>query len=107
MSAPTQSAGEQGVEVVGSSESVSDIGAELPVRAPVQGADVGEAISTAEGQGDNVIDFPSVLALLSVVVPHDQVPVSVDAIFGGRDALDRATRLPRGDLLLFSPRQLG
>lgn len=79
--------------------------AELAVRAPVKCPQVAMHIQPAERGGMGVIDLPSVIALRAVMRPENEVPVSVDAVFGGRVALDRATSRPSGDLLLFCLRQ--
>ena len=67
----------------------------------MKGAVVMERIWTAQGGRDDVIDLPSILALRTVVGPEDQGPVSIDSIFGLREALDRATCRPSGELVLF------
>ena len=86
---------------------VSEKAAERAVGAPMQRPKIIEAVPTAEGARCPVVDFPPILALLSVVRPDKQIPVVVDAVNGGREAVERATRRPSGDLLLFKPRESG
>lgn len=57
-------------------------------------------VRAAEGGRDFVVDLPSMIALRSIVRPPYDVPVSIDAVVGGRVAVERATSRPSGDLVL-------
>lgn len=77
---------------------------ELAVLTPVEGSEVAKVVASAEGGRMSVIDLPAVIALRSVVRPENEIPVGIDAVVGGRMAVERATRRPCGDLLAFGPR---
>jgi hypothetical protein len=73
----------------------------------MEAAQVVEGVAATDSKGDNVIDLPSVFRLLAVVRPPNEIPVVIDASDPRWDALNRLTAGPGGDLLLFSPRELG
>lgn len=72
----------------------------------MKGAIVMDGVRPAERGRENVIDLPAILALRSIVRPENQCPVGVDAILGLREALDRATCRPSGELIAFVLREV-
>ncbi len=82
---------------------VSEPGAELAVGAPVESAVVGDMVGAAEGGGQDVVDLPALLALRSVVIPPNHVPVSIHAVKGGVELMERLAGQPRGELVAFKP----
>jgi hypothetical protein len=53
-----------------------------PVAAPMSGAEVVVRVGASESDGNNVVDFPSILGKLSVLAPANEPHVTIHADIG-------------------------
>ncbi len=82
-------------------QQAAESAAERPVCTPMEGAQIAQIIQAAERAWVDVVDLPSILALRSVVLPPNDVPVVIDPGVFARLTYDRTALQPSCNLLVF------